>query len=140
MKQRRIYLEHIQFGSLFKLFFSAMMCCTFLFACLLATVALISPDKISIQGNRAETSWEALMVVPWALLVGALNAVISSLAGAFLFRMVGKFVHFGELNYDEHASKALTENEEINPRTENRSTHSAYWKQNILPDGAKQET
>jgi len=80
------------------------------------------------------------MIVPWALLVGALNAVISSLAGAFLFRMVGKFVHFGELNYDEHASKALTENEEINPRTENRSTHSAYWKQNILPDGAKQET
>ncbi len=140
MKQRRIYLEHIQFGSLFKLFFSAMMCCTFLFACIQAIVALFAPQYVSVNGRTADTTWAALTIIPLALVLGALNAAIGSLVGAFLFRMVGKFVHFGELSYDEHASKALTENEEINPRTENRSTHSAYWKQNILPDGAKQET
>ena len=113
MKQRRIYLEHIQFGSLFKLFFGGLMCVFILFALWGGLLAVISPSNVTINGNRAQTTLEALTFVPLSLFVGALFSAFFGAVGAALFRLAGKFIHFGELSYDEHKSKAITDNQTL---------------------------
>ncbi|MBR9834792.1 MAG: hypothetical protein GYB42_06305 [Alphaproteobacteria bacterium] len=92
-------IKDMRFATLFKVVFAAGLCTWSLFAVFCMVVAIVSPDSVTINDQKATTAAEALLIVPIILVLGGVLSLFGALIGATVLRFAAPYLPLGRAEF-----------------------------------------
>ncbi|MEJ0024198.1 MAG: hypothetical protein WDN76_12895 [Alphaproteobacteria bacterium] len=75
-------VRSLDFGTVFKIVFWAGACVWVLIALVIMVFAIIAPQSVTVNGAQSQSTAQALVAVPIALVLGAFVSAVFAAAGA----------------------------------------------------------
>lgn len=102
---KTLNIGQLTFGSIFKILFWSGMLFWGLISLFAVLMAFIAPDSITINGQQAANTMEALSGVPFVLLIGGLLSIFVAGVSGGLLRLVAPVVAFGNIEYQDFTAE-----------------------------------